>query len=118
MTAHLRKVGDVMPKRRLSNEMQRKLSRIGGPQVIEIGQDPPWLLAHCASCRMMVEGYTKHAPREDGKFEFEARCHGQTQSVMVTNEYLRERWATGLPLVMFKGPLRSQVGTVVAKHAR
>lgn len=86
--------------------------------VILPGRPAPWMLAFCGSCRHIAEQVTRHPATEPGWFWLTAKCHGKTETARVTESYLLERWRTGRPFIMFKGPLQNLVNAVVAEDSR
>ncbi len=86
--------------------------------VILPGRHPPWMLAFCGSCRHIVDEIVRIPATEPGWFWLRAKCHGAIQTDRITESMLHERWKTGRPHIMFKGPLRNLVNAVVAEDSR
>lgn len=77
--------------------------------VIRPGQQAPWLIPWCASCKDTVEAYTFDVVTSPFKFGLQAKCHGATQGIWISVDDLFERKRNGKPVVLFKGKAFNRV---------
>ena len=82
-------------------------------EIINPGQQKPWTIPFCASCKTGVEEMTFHTLSAPGAFEIECRCHGKTTSVLLDAHDVARIKKTGEPVIVFKGPLRQLVNAIV-----
>lgn len=80
---------------------------------INPGQQAPWTIPFCASCKSGVEEFTIHPLNRPGAVDIESKCHGKTEGVRLTAAEVARIKLSGEPLIMFKGPLRNLVDAVV-----
>ena len=82
-------------------------------EIVNPGQQQPWTIPFCASCRSSVDEMTFHPLSLPGAFEIECRCHGKTTSVLLDAHDVARIKKTGEPVIVFKGPLRNLVDAIV-----
>lgn len=70
--------------------------------IIQPGEDPPFVVPWCASCKDTVQSFTIDVISSPFRMGIQASCHGATQGVWVSNEDIFRRKANGSPVVMFK----------------
>lgn len=70
--------------------------------IIRPGEQPPFVLPWCASCKQTVDVFTVDAVTSPFRMGIQAQCHGATDGTWVTVEDLFARKRLGKPVVMFK----------------
>lgn len=71
--------------------------------IIRPGQQPPFLIPWCASCKDTVEKYTFDTVTSPFRMGVQAQCHGATEGIWISTDDLFERKRNGKPVVMFRG---------------
>lgn len=69
--------------------------------IIRPGQQPPFVIPWCASCKDTVEKFTFETVTPF-RLGISAICHGQTEGIWVTTDDLFARKKLDRPVVMFK----------------
>lgn len=70
--------------------------------IIQPGEQPPFVIPWCASCKTTVDKFTIDALTSTLRMGIQAECHGQTQGIWVSVEDLFARKRLGRPVVMFR----------------
>ncbi len=70
--------------------------------IIQPGEQPPFLIPWCASCKDGVELFTMDAITSIYRIGLHVQCHGKTQSVWLTPDDIFARKRDGKPVIVFK----------------
>ena len=66
------------------------------------GEQPPFVIPWCASCKTTVDTFTLDFLTSTIRMGIQATCHGATEGIWVYAEDLFARKRLGKPIVMFK----------------
>lgn len=70
--------------------------------ILRPGEDAPFVVAWCASCKDGVETFTVDPITNPFRMGIQATCHGATDGIWVSMDDLFARKRLGKPVVMFK----------------